>query len=88
MRIWEQDNGGSEISLDEDGNFIYDRFTTGSEYRGTYEIKKNRIIFSFEIGGTWTAEFHFQGEERFMDMTVQDVPYRFIDVTEKYFSLD
>ena len=87
MRYWELPDG-SEISLDDHGGFVYDRLTTSSEYLGTYELKQSRIILSFDNGGVWTGEFRFSDGKRYMDVTVEGILYSFIDVTERYFSLD
>jgi len=87
MRYWELPDG-SGISLDDHGGFVYDRLTTSSEYLGTYELKQSRIILSFDNGGVWTGEFRFSDGKRYMDVTVEGILYSFIDVTERYFSLD
>ena len=87
MRHWESVDG-SEISLDDNGGFVYDHFTSSSTYLGTYDLKPSRVILSFDNGTTWTGVFYFFGGERYMDVTIDGNLYRFTDVTERYGSLD
>lgn len=87
MRYWESVDG-SEISLDDNGGFVYDHFTSSSTYLGTYDLKPSRVILSFDNGTTWTGVFYFFGGERYMDVTIDGNLYRFTDVTERYGSLD
>lgn len=87
MRYWEL-AGGSEIVLGDNGSFAYYQASLNKEYQGVYEITQSRVILSFDNGATWTGELYFSEGERYMDLTVEGVLYKFTDVTEREFPLD